>query len=126
MDVQNPEQVIQLFSRRLGEGDLDGAIALYEPEAAFIQQPGSVVTGVDAIREALAGFVALRPTLEGSIASTVTAGDVALVINDWTLRGTQPDGTPVELSGRSHDVLRRSADGGWLISIDNPWGDAGS
>ena len=122
--MQTPEQVIQLFSRKLTEGDLDGALALYEPDAAFIPQPGSVVTGLDSIREALAGFFALRPRLEGTIANTVTADDVALVVNDWTLRGTQPDGSPIELSGRSHDVLRRHPDGRWLISIDNPWGDA--
>lgn len=52
--------------------------------------------------------------------------DVALVVNRWTLDGTRPDGQPVNLAGRSADVLRPSPNGEWRIVIDNPWGDARS
>ena len=36
--------------------------------------------------------------------------------------GTGPNGTPVMLTGRYADVLRRQDDGSWRFVIDNPWG----
>jgi ketosteroid isomerase-like protein len=43
-------------------------------------------------------------------------------MSDWTLTGgTDPDGNPVELSGRATEVLRRQDNGSWLVVIDDPW-----
>jgi uncharacterized protein (TIGR02246 family) len=122
MTATSPEQVIQQFSLYLSDGDLEGALALYEPNATFAFQPGEVVHGLDAIRSALAGFVALKPKLTGEIQKVLEADETALVINKWNLEGTQPDGTPITISGQSADVLRRRADGTWRLLIDDPWG----
>jgi uncharacterized protein (TIGR02246 family) len=111
------------FADRLAAGDLDGALALYEPGATFAPQPGAQVTGIDAIREALTQFAALHPTLDGQVEKVLEAGDVALVTNRWTLRGTGPDG-PLEMGGVSADVMRRQPDGTWRILVDDPWGAA--
>lgn len=118
-----PEAVIEEFAERLNARDLDGALALYEPDAAFQAQPGQPpVQGAAAIREALAGFLALEPAMSGEIVKVVEAGDVALVMNRWALRGTQPDGAPIELAGTSADVVRRQGDGSWRVVVDDPWG----
>lgn len=82
------------------------------------------MTGRDAIREALAQFIALRPSLTGEVEKVLEAGDVALVTNRWTLRGTGPDGAPLEMGGVSADVMRRQRDGTWRILVDDPWGAA--
>jgi uncharacterized protein (TIGR02246 family) len=122
MKADTPEQVIQLFASALGRGDVDGAMALYDPEAVLAPRPGGQVIGLEAIRAALEQFVALKPRLTGEITKVLTANGVALVMNRWRLTGTQPDGMPVELSGHSADVVRRDGDGGWRILIDDPWG----
>lgn len=122
MKAETPEQVIELFATALGRGDVERAMTLYEPEAILAPRPGQQVTGLDAIRGALEQFAALKPTLAGDITKVLTADGVALVMNRWRLTGSQPDGTPVELSGHSADVLRRDAEGGWRILIDDPWG----
>jgi uncharacterized protein (TIGR02246 family) len=122
MKFDRPEQTIELFAASLNRGDLDAAITLYESEAAFAPQPGEDVTGVEAIRDALQQFAALKPRLRGEITNVLTAGDVALVYNRWQLEGTQPDGSLVEMRGHSADVLRRAPDGSWGILIDDPWG----
>jgi uncharacterized protein (TIGR02246 family) len=120
-DLSSPEVVIRLFSDRLNRSDVDGALALYEPEAAFVAEPGRWVKGTDEIRAALERFAALEPKLEGEIESVREAGGVALVVNRWSLRGRGPEG-PVEMNGRSADVLRQQDDGTWRVLIDDPWG----
>ena len=120
MPATNPEQVIQQFSQHLNEGNLEGALALYEPDATFAPRPGEAVHGLDAIRSALAGFVALKPKMTGEIQKVLEADETALVINKWTLEGTQAEGTPISTSGQSADVLRRQADGTWRVLIDDP------
>ena len=122
MAAERPEEVIEYFAASLSRGDVDAAIGLYESEAVFAPQPGEEVTGLEAIRDALERFAALKPQLRGEITNVLTAGDVALVQNRWQLEGTQPDGSPVEMRGHSADVLRRASDGGSRILIDDPWG----
>jgi uncharacterized protein (TIGR02246 family) len=122
MTADSPAEVIEQFTEALNGGDIDRAMSLYEPGATFAPQPGQAVEGRQAIRAALDRFAALRPRMKGEITSVITAGDVALVMNRWRLRGTQPDGAPVEMGGRSADVLRRGPDGRWRILIDDPWG----
>jgi uncharacterized protein (TIGR02246 family) len=113
---------VQQLSQRLSDGDLEGALALYEPDATFVPQPGRAVYGLDAIRSALTGFVRLRPKMTGEIQKVLVAKETALVINKWTLEGTQPNGTPITMGSQSADVLRRQQDGTWRVLIDDPWG----
>jgi uncharacterized protein (TIGR02246 family) len=126
VQVTSPQQVIERFADHLNDGDLDAMTGLYEPEAAFVPEPGVQLRGLDAIREALEGFLALKPTISGEIQSVVESGGVALVVNRWRLEGTGPEGDPIEMSGLSADVVRRQADGSWRVLIDDPWGGGGA
>jgi uncharacterized protein (TIGR02246 family) len=117
-----PEAVIERFSELLADGDLDAMVALYEPDATFAPQPGTSVSGREAIRAALSAFLAVKPRMSGRIEKVLRTGDTALVANRWSLSGTAPDGSPVEMAATSADVLRRRSDGSWGIVIDDPWG----
>ena len=120
-----PADVIDAVAAGLETGDLERVISLYDPEATFVPQPGESIRGREAIRDALAAFIALRPQMTGEIEQVLIAGDTALVRNRWALRGRQSDGTAVEMDGTSADVLRRGEDGQWRIVIDDPWGTGG-
>lgn len=122
MKTLNPLDAVTQFVHAMNKGDLETALSLYESGATLVVQPGVVATGTSALREALAGFVALKPTLTSEAHQVVEAGDVAPYCSRWSLRGTDPAGNPVHMSGRSSDVLRRQPDGNWLIVLDNPWG----
>jgi ketosteroid isomerase-like protein len=87
----------------------------------LIALPGQVVTGTEAIREALGASLALEPTFELEFNKAFEAGDLALLFSDWTLSTTDPDGNAVEIEGRTTDVARRQADGSWLFVIDDPY-----
>jgi uncharacterized protein (TIGR02246 family) len=124
MTATTPEATIERFSQLLAAGDLESMVALYEPDATFAPQPGESVSGRDAIRAALSGFLAVKPQMTGQIEKVLRAGDTALVANRWRLSGTAPDGQPVSMGATSADVLRRRPDGSWGIVIDDPWGAA--
>ncbi len=121
MPAYKPEECDLLLVEALNRGDLEAAVALYEPDASFVQQSGEVVTGRAAVREAMQGFLALKPKLTLEV-SSVQSGDVALLRSKWSLTGTGPDGKPVNLSGRGIEVVRRQADGTWLFVLDHPNG----
>ena len=116
------EEVLQSIVEGVNSGDFDVLMSLYEPDAAFATQPGSLARGSSGVREALAGFIAMKGTLDFKSSRVLETGDIALVITVWSFTGTGPDGEPVKLAGKSADVLRRQADKSWRIVIDNPWG----
>jgi uncharacterized protein (TIGR02246 family) len=122
MPTTTPEDAVQEFFRAFNQGDIEAVMAVYEPQAVIVAQPGQVAEGQAAVREALNGFLAMKPTLTPQRNAMVTAGDLALSIVNWTLKGTGQDGQPVQMEGTSTDVLRKQADGRWLYAIDNPWG----
>ena len=122
MKALSPLDAVTRFVDAMNQGDLETALSMYERGASLVVKPGVVVTGTLALREALAGFVALKPTLTSEAHQVVEAGDVALYCARWSLRGTDPAGAPVQMSGRSSDILRRQSDGNWLIALDNPCG----
>jgi len=121
MAALRPEEVDQLFAQAFSAGDLDALVALYEPDAALVPQSGRMVTGREAIREALQGFLTLCGEFRIEVKSVVGTGDLALVRSDWSLVGTAPGGCLVNLSGRASEVLRRQPDGSWLYVIDKPF-----
>ncbi len=122
MRARSPEQLDRLFSEALNAGDLDALMNLYEPQAALRPQPGQVVQGTNAVREALGAFIGMKPTISLNAKTLAQADDIALTSAKWELKGTAPDGNPVQMSGQSVEVSRRQADGTWLFVIDTPWG----
>jgi ketosteroid isomerase-like protein len=122
MKTSSPLDAVTHFVNAMNRGDLDTALSMYEPGASLVVQPGTVATGTPALREALAGFAALKPTITTEAYKIMEADGVALYCSRWTMRGTDPAGSPMQLGGRSSDVLRRQPDGNWLIALDNPFG----
>lgn len=122
MSTGTPEQVLESIVDGINTGNLDSLMTLYESGAVFATQPGSLNRGLPGVREALAGFVAMKGTLDLKVTRALEAGDLALVTTVWSFNGTGPDGEPVKLAAQSADVLRRQTDGSWRMVIDNPWG----
>jgi len=122
MAPHTPEECDALFAQHVQAGELDALVALYEPNAALVQQDGSAATGHAAIREGLAGFVALRPSLRMNVLRVVRAADdLAVLYNDWSGSATAPDGSTMTFAGRAVEIVRRQSDGSWRFAIDDPW-----
>ncbi len=125
MPARTPEEADLLVIEALNAGDVEAALAFYEPGATFVPEPGKAATGLDAIREVLNGFLALKPRLTIEVPQVSESADLALLCSRWTLKGTAPDGSPVELAGQGAEVVRRQADGTWRFVIDNPFAGTG-
>jgi len=120
--METPVQVLQSIVDGINTGNLDALMTLYEPEAAFADQPGTLAHGFGGVRQSLAAFIGMKGTLDLKVTRVLEAGGLALVVGRWSFRGTAPDGTAVTLTGGNADVLRRQGDGSWRFVIDNPWG----
>jgi uncharacterized protein (TIGR02246 family) len=110
------------FKARLNAGDLEGLVALYEPNSKLVPQPGQEVQGREAVRAALQGFLAIKPRMEMTTRYVLEAGDTAVLSGQWKLTGRGADGMAVVLTGKSVEVLRRQPDGTWLFVLDHPFG----
>jgi uncharacterized protein (TIGR02246 family) len=119
---ETPELVLRSIVEGINSGNLDALMSLYEDEAAFATQPGTLAHGLPGIREALAQFIAMKGTLDLQVTRVLEANGLALVTGVWSFAGTGPDGEPVTLRAQNADVLRRQSDGSWRFLIDNPWG----
>ncbi len=122
MPAQTPAecdiQVIQALNAR----DIETAMSLYEAEATFVAEPGKPVTGTQAIREVMTGFVASEPTLTIEVPFVAQSGDTALLHSKWTMKSLDEAGNTIDIEGSGVEVVRRQADGTWKFIIDNPWG----
>lgn len=104
MSRDTPAQVLKSIVDGINTGNLDALLSLYESDAAFASQPGSLAHGLAGVRESLAAFLALKGTLDLKVTRVLEAGGLALVAGNWSFTGTGPDGKPVTLTGHNADV----------------------
>jgi ketosteroid isomerase-like protein len=104
---RDPQDLERLLVTRQRAGDVEGMMALYEPQAVVDCGDGTVLRGTDAIRAYFAGTVAAgRKFSFGAQRPSLIGGDLALTSTRL------PDGTVTA------EVARRQADGTWRWVID--------
>lgn len=104
--------------------DIEAVMKTYEESAVVLFEPGSPVSGSAAVKAAFEKSLAVNPHFNFGKHEVTIAGDIALHLTPWTMTGTTPDGHSISQSGLSVAVLRKQADGVWLMVIDNPHGQA--
>jgi ketosteroid isomerase-like protein len=115
-----PAQVDELFAEAFNAGDVDALLALYEPDAPLVAHTGDVLSDPPSRRAYAEGFFAISPKIKLTTAKIIENGNLALVYSPWTITGTEPDGTTIEMAGDSVVVLRLQPDRTWRFAIDNP------
>src|SRR4051794_41813376 len=97
MPATEPEQLHGLFEQAFNAGDVEALMALYEPDAALIPQPGALAEGTAAIRDSLRWFLDRRGRITLNTKLVVRVGDLAFLANPWPLPGPpSPAGSPAE------------------------------
>lgn len=104
-----PEDLGRFFLERANAGDVEGLVALYEPDAVMAFPAGQITTGHQAIRAVYERLLADRPTFTGAgQRPTLRNGDLALT------------STRFAEGGGTVEVARRQPDGTWLWALDQP------
>ena len=122
MAVMRPEEMNGAFAAAVNSGDVERVLALYEPEALLVPRPGARASGIEEISAALEELLALGGTMASRNVLCMQVGELALLQGEWHLSGTAPDGSPLKLSSRTAEVVRRQPDGSWLYVIDHAFG----
>jgi ketosteroid isomerase-like protein len=117
-----PKEFLNLQVQEFNNGNIDFLMTLYENDACLAVKPDQVVRGLENIRKGMKGFIDMGAKLDARVKRELQANEIVLMITEWSINGTEPDGKPIHLTGRGTVVLRRQADGGLLIVVENPWG----
>jgi ketosteroid isomerase-like protein len=104
-----PEDLGNYFLERANAGDVEGLVALYEPEAVLAFPPGHLATGHEEIRKVYAELLADRPAFSSA------GQQPAIRHGDLALTSTRLPG-----GGATVEVARRQPDGTWRWIIDQP------
>jgi ketosteroid isomerase-like protein len=102
----------------LTDGDLEAAVALYEPDATLSWGQDHTAAGHAAIRQVLAGVMDMRLPLRARAVRILRAGPLALITGERALTGTGLDGVAVTLTGPTALIARCQPDGTWLTAAD--------
>jgi len=101
-----PEDLLNSQVEEFNKGNISFLMTLYEKDAGFASEPGQVVKDKESIRQSFQGFINMGGKLDARSKQVLQAGNLALLITEWSLSGTEPDGTPINLNGRGTIVLR--------------------
>jgi uncharacterized protein (TIGR02246 family) len=118
----DPAEFPLVFARNFNSGDAASLVDGYAEDALLDLGGDQRAHGRDAIRAALANFLAPGLPIVVKPGRVSVTGNLAVVTFDWSIDGAAPDGVPVKLDGSAIDVLRRDADGHWRQLIDLPFG----
>jgi len=105
--ANEPNDLERFFVERANAGDVEGLVALYEPNAIVVNGDREVAIGLDQIREFFIRFLEECPQLDPSMqAPALCSGDLALTSS----RLSNGDITA--------EIARRQVDGSWLWVVD--------
>lgn len=119
---ERPEGIHRKFEDAFNAADLDGLLALYEPDAALISSQGDIAVGRDQIGRALQELLETGGKLTVDTQEVVRVDELAQLTQRWSLTGSYPDGTPLQLGAHNVEVVRRHLDGTWRFVLDRAIG----
>ncbi|HJP65821.1 MAG TPA: nuclear transport factor 2 family protein [Actinomycetota bacterium] len=119
-----PEDMVPALVERFNSGKVSELMPLYEPEVMLVKPDGRTLTGHAEMAADLELLLRFGLPLKANTRHVFANDDIAMIILDWAVDGTGPDGKHMHFHGTASDVLRRGADGIWRYLIDNNQGTA--
>ena len=90
-----PEELLKLQVEEFNKGNVSFLMSLYEDDACFASEPGQVVKDLESIRQSLQRFIDMKAKLEARVKRVLQASDLALLITEWSINGTESNGKPI-------------------------------
>jgi ketosteroid isomerase-like protein len=96
---------------------------MYHPEAAIVQAWWTTIArGAGGVRRTMAAYIGMKPHMMSSPTHTTVAGDFAMTLSQWLIRGVDKGGQPAEVHHHGMEVHRRLPDGNWVFFLHHPFG----
>jgi ketosteroid isomerase-like protein len=127
MDASLPMKAADIdpaFEKAFNAGDVDTLLKLYDDQSVLVAEPGKPVQGLQNIKQALMGFLALKLPIRLTVRHVYENGDIGFCVADWSISGKAPDGKDVKVGGTSAEVVKKTSGGNWVYVIDSPYGTA--
>ncbi len=121
---RTPEETAKAFEKHFNSANVDALLSLYAPGAVFVPAVGVQLNTREQIKGALQQFMGAKLPIKVTVRQVYQGQDTAIIVSDWTMEGSGPDGKLISLAGTGADVVQKRADGTWLYTIDNPFGVA--
>lgn len=115
MPAKSPEEICGLFQQYMAQGDIDGLLSLYDPEAVMLDKSGEVKQGEEGLRENLTPFATAKARFDFIIKQVIQTADIALMHTRWNVSG------PQTMTVYAIEVARRQPDGTWRWLIGDPF-----
>jgi ketosteroid isomerase-like protein len=115
--ARRPSEAAELVSLAISDGDLDAAVAQYEPAAPLLAWADDRPNG-QTVAETMAAITRLRLPLDTRLVAALPAAGLTMLVCERRIDGVGPDGTPVRLHGVGCTVVRPQRDGSWRIAAD--------
>jgi len=121
-DRTDPNGFDEYFMDCIGRGDMEAALACFDPEALYVEKSGNALSGREAIKKAISTLVNMKAKMEVYEHNNLpVTKDLMYRMDKWTVKGTGPNGKPMEMKGASVHLLRRNAEGYWMWLVDSPF-----
>jgi uncharacterized protein (TIGR02246 family) len=116
-DEQAIRDLVETWMRASRDGDTAAVLSLMTDDVVFMT-PGREPFGKEAFARTSAGMKDVTIDGQARIIELQVLGDWAYLRNHIDLTMTPAGGTPVHRSGYTLTILRKQADGRWLLARD--------
>ncbi len=121
-DQQDALTLVQNMTAAFQSNDIAAVMASYESQATVLFEPNTPISDPTQLEQMFTGMAMVNPVFDYAGHEVIVNGDIAVHIAPWNMTGRTPDGQDIAQSGLSIAVMRKQADGGWKMVIDNPHG----
>ncbi|RKR08803.1 ketosteroid isomerase-like protein [Flavobacterium sp. 90] len=116
-----PVGAVNYFRNCIVSGDLQGTLSCFDKEAVYIDRDGTEIKGLDNIEKAMQHLCNWKPEIKGSKHRATIVGDLAIWVDNWSMKAKMPDGNPIEMKGATSCLMKQNEKGIWLWLVDNPF-----
>ena len=116
-----PTDALNAYVDAFNRGDLQAALNLYESKASLFVETGKILHGKKSIKNIIEKLMAQKPIIKIETSKFTEDSNIVACCTRWELKNSI-DITLQHQTFISAEILRRQADGSWLISVHSPWG----
>ena len=105
---QTEAGAVAYFRHCIKNGDAEGALSCFHPEAVYIDRDGRELRGLEQIRLAMNEICSLKLDVQGETPHVIIVNDLAMWLDQWEMTGTAPDGHPIHMTGHTSCIMKKN------------------